>query len=165
MRSARRLTAFASGLLLYSGAMWLGWMLLDGWLQQIVRPYFTSYANRLMSCAGGVAALIFVIAVVWCFLTVRVPPGGRRPTTPWLLAGIGTAAMACLLAGVFRLALVRSETTLTVVDMLLLPTTPPLWGPLNGLAVLAGALVAGMLARRLAPPSRRSRVGLQAARA
>ena len=165
MRSTRRLIAFTSGLLLYCAAMWLGLTVLDGWLQQLVRPYFTSYANRLMSCAGGVALVVFVISVAWCFMTVRVPQGSRQPTTSWCLAGIGTAAMGWLMAGVLHLAVVRSDTTLTVVDMLLLPTTPPLWGPLNGVAVLLGALVAGMLARRLAPPQRRSRSALRAAAA
>ena len=161
MRSARRLTAFVSGLLLYCTAIAVSWTLLDGWLQHAVRPYFRSYADTLMATAGCVALLIFALSLGWSFLTVRVPPGSRRPATAWCLAGIGTAGMGWLMAGVFSLATVRRDTALTVIDMLLLPSTPPLWGPLNTAAVLAGTLLAGMLARRYAPPSRRGRPALQ----
>lgn len=150
--SARRLVAFVSGLLLYCASVALSWTLLDGWLQHAMRPYFGSYEAMLITVSSGVALLIFVLSLGWCFLTVRVPPGSRRPTTPWCLAGIGTASMCWLLVGVLRLATVHGERTLTLVDLLFLPSTPPLWGPFNTLAVLAGVLLAGMLARRYAPP-------------
>ena len=156
MRSSRRLMAFVSGLLLYCSANGLSWALLDGWLQHGMRPYFNSYASTLMAVAGGVALLILVLSAAWGFLTVRVPPGGRRPTTAWCLAGVGTAGMGWLMVGVFQLALTRQEKVLTMLDLLLTPSTPPLWGPLNTLAVLAGVLLAGVAARHLAPPPRRT---------
>ncbi len=164
MRSARRLMAFFSGALLYCSAVGLSWMLLEGWLQLAIRPYFRSYADTQMAAAGGVALLIFVISVGWCFVSLRVPVGSRRPTTAWLVGGIGAASLAWILFGAFALALAPKGKVVTVVSLLFVPTSPPLWGPLNGLAVLAGALLAGMLARRMAPP-RHARSSLQTAAA
>ncbi len=158
MRSVRRLIAFVSGLLLYSTAIGLAYLLIDAWLLRALRPVFGTYNNTLLALSGAVALLIFAISVGWSFLTVRVPAGSRRPTTAWCLAGIGAASLGWVLAGAFGLALRPSERAMSMIDLLLMPSTPPLWGPLNGLAVLAGALLAGVMARRLAPPPRVSKL-------
>lgn len=165
MRSARRLIAFFSGLLLYCSAIGLSWLMLEGWLQQALRPHFSSYADTMMVAAGSVALLIFLLSVGWCYLSVRVPAGGRRPTTGWCLAGISAGCLGWVIVGAFVLALTRKDKHLTLVELLLVPTTPPLWGPFNALAVVAGLLLAGVLARRTAPPPRRSRRAMQTAQA
>jgi hypothetical protein len=152
------LTAFVSGLLLYCAAIGLSYVLIDLWLLPMLRPLFRSYLWAALAVAGVAALLVFAMAVGWSFLTVRVPAGSRRPTTAWCLAGIGAGCLSWVVAGVFSLALNPMDKAMSVVDLLLIPSTPPLWGPLNSLAVVAGAMLAGSLARRIAPvPSRSAR--------
>ena len=158
MRGVRRLIAFISGLLLYCTAIGLAYLLIDVWLLRALRPMFGTYNNTLYAVSAAVALLIFGLSVGWSFLTVRVPAGSRRPTTAWCLAGIGAASLGWVLVGAFGLALRPSGGPLSLIDLLLMPGTPPLWGPLNGLAVLCGALLAGAMARRLAPPPRVSKL-------
>ncbi len=149
MKDTRSLTSLCSGLLLYGVCWTLAWMLASIHLPGDLFPYAIWNRGSLgsvLSEAGAIALLLFLIALAWSYFTVRSPKLGKRPTTAWCLAGLTLAWFAWLLIGVFKLS--ESETTseqsLSVI--LFSAAQPPLWGLLNTLALLMGAVVAGVLA-------------------
>ncbi|MCV2353785.1 hypothetical protein LNV09_06355 [Paucibacter sp. B2R-40] len=149
MRDTRRLAALCSGLLLYGVCWTLAWLLADIRLPAHVFPHALVGRGSLgavLGEAGAIALLLFVIALVWGYLTVRSPKLGQRPTTAWCLTGLGLAWFAWLLMGVFKLSDTQSVAERSIGILLLSATQPPLWGLLNTLALLLGAIIAGILA-------------------
>ncbi|MBV8503016.1 MAG: hypothetical protein JO006_15030 [Paucibacter sp.] len=155
MRSSRRLVAFVSGLLIYGGAVMLAVVLFDLGLVDTLALQLGGRTNGMMAATGIVSAINFCLAMGWAYSVIRVPPGSRRPLTPWCLSGVGVAWLIGALGGVFYLALYRADKALHVADVLLSPNTPPFWGPANILTVILAVLLAGVWALRKAPPRRR----------
>jgi hypothetical protein len=136
-------------LLLYGVCWTLAWLLADIRLSADVFPHVLvsrGSFGAVLSEAGAIALLLFVIALVWAYLTVRSPKLGQRPTTSWCLTGLSLAWFAWLLMGVFKLSDVQSVGEHSIGVLLLSATQPPLWGLLNILALLMGAIIAGILA-------------------
>ena len=149
MKDTRRLTALCSGLLMYGVCWALAWLLADIHLPGDVFPHAILSRGSLLSVlseAGGIALLLFAIALVWSYFTVRSIKRGKRPTTGWCIAGLGLAWFAGLLIGVFSLSGAEHIGEQSIGILLLSATQPPLWGLLNTLALLMGATVAGILA-------------------
>lgn len=150
MRHPARLGAFVSGMALYSSAMllvgaWAGLGLPHGLMEALGGPE----SLELLLVEALIFALpLFLLAFGWSYVTVRPTRRGRRPTTAWCLAGLALAWLGWLLYGAAHAAVDGLPARSSVAEMLLSPTTPPLWGLLNGLAVLLGVLIAGALVRR-----------------
>ena len=150
MRSPARIGAFVSGLALYSTAMLL-----------VAACAGLGLPVMMVDALGGPDSLellfgeallfalpLFLLALVWSYLTVRPTRRGRRPTTAWCLAGLALAWLGWLLYGAAHAAVDGMPVRQSLAELLLSPATPPLWGLLNGLAVLAGVLIAGALVQR-----------------
>lgn len=150
MKHSRRIGAFASGLALYSTAVMLGGTLAGLRLPSVLSSWWghTESLPQLLGEAAVYALPIFVLALSWSYVTLRPYRRGRWPATAWCLGGLGLAWLAWLMYGVVRAADTPPLAAVPLSTLLLSPQVPPLWGLLNGLAVLAGVLVAAALARR-----------------
>ena len=149
MKDTRSFAALCSGLLLYGVCWTLAWLLASIQLPGEMFPHTIWSRGSLgsvLSEAGAIALLLFAIALIWTYLTVRSPKLGKRPTTAWCLSGLGLAWFAWLLMGVFKLSAIETPTEQSIDVLLLSATQPPLWGLLNAVALLLGATVAGILA-------------------
>ena len=109
--------------------------------------------------ALAIAALIFIIAAVWAYLTLRPARRCHRPYVAWMMAGIGVAWAGWLIFGAFSFALKPRSYSAPLQTMLLSSGAAPLFGALNIFGVLGGTWVAGALARRrqMSLPVTRSR--------
>jgi hypothetical protein len=109
--------------------------------------------------ALAIAAVLFVIATVWGYLTLRPTRRRHRPYVAWMMAGIGVAWAGWLIFGAFSFALKPRAYSAPLQTMLLSSNAAPLFGALNIFGVLGGAWVAGALAKRkqLSLPVTRSR--------
>jgi hypothetical protein len=157
MRHPARIGAFFSGLALYSTAMLLvsagtGVRLPALMVDTLGGP---DSLELLLGEALLFALPLFLLALAWSYVTVRPRRRGRPPTTAWCLAGMALAWLGWLLYGAAHAAVDELAVQHSVAELLLSPATPPLWGLLNGLAVLLGVLIAGMLVRRQLPPLQR----------
>ncbi|MDC6167132.1 hypothetical protein [Paucibacter sp. XJ19-41] len=150
MKHSRRIAAFASGLALYSTAVMLGGSLAGLRLPLGLTALWghSESLPQLLAEATVYALPIFALALSWSYVTLRPYRRGRWPATAWCLGGLGLAWLAWLLYGVVCAAETTSLVAMPLSTLLLSPQVPPLWGLLNGLAVLVGVLVAGVLARR-----------------
>lgn len=151
MKDTRSLTALCSGLLLYGVCWALAWLLASiqwpgDWFPHGL--WSRGSLGAALSEAGAIALLVFAIALIWSYLTMRSPKLGQRPTTAWCLAGLGLAWFAWLLMGVFKLSETESAGEQSISVWLLSAVQPPLWGLLNTLALLTGAILAAVLAGR-----------------
>lgn len=151
-KDPRSLTSLCSGLLLYAVCWALAWLLADIRLPTEVFPHHIMSRGSLgvvLAEAGAIALLLFVIALVWSYFTIRSPKLGRRPTTAWCLTGLGLAWFVWLLIGVLILSdLEAADAQSSLSALLFSATQPPLWGLLNTVALLLGASLAGVLAAR-----------------
>ncbi|WP_310387143.1 hypothetical protein [Roseateles sp.] len=134
------------------GVCWaLAWLLADINLPADIFPH-TLFSRgsfgTLLAEAGAIALLLFGIALVWGYFTVRSPKLGRRPTTAWCLAGLGLAWFVWLLIGVFQWSDIEAVDEQSFRVMLFSATQPPLWGLLNTIALLLGLGLAGVLAAK-----------------
>ena len=161
MRSARRSTAFISGALLYCfGAIAAMKYASVG----LPRQVYVTLGGRnslpvMLGEALAIAALLFLLATGWVYLSLRPTRRRHRPYRAWMLAGIGVAWAGWLIFGAFSFALKPRAYSAPLQNMLLSSDAAPLFGALNVFGVLGGAWVAGSLAKRkqLSLPSTRSR--------
>eukprot|EP01136_Pigoraptor_vietnamica_P003151 Opistho-1_new@32010 len=160
MRIGRRLGALVSGGILYSVVIGLSAELAEQ------RPLSAAYAvlggrnsfNAVLGEASLIAVVVFVLALLWCYLTVRSLRLGRGSAAAWCVAGLGLAWFGWMMWGATDFALHPKTNNLPISTLLLSSLTPPLWGVLNIFAALAGALIAGAWVRRAFPrPVRRRR--------
>jgi MFS family permease len=150
-RDSRGLTSLCSGLLMYGVCWAVAWLLADINLPADMFPHHLlsrGSVGTVLGEAGAIALLLFVIALVWSYFTVRSPKLGRRPTTAWCLAGLGLAWFAWLLIGVFQSSDIEAVGEQSLSVMLFSATQPPLWGLLNSIALLLGLGLAGVLATK-----------------
>jgi len=153
MRNVRRAGAFFSGILLYSVAVGL-----SGFLASLRWPtavYATIGPRASLPVVIGeaslIALLLFFIGLVWASATIR--PGGplrrgHRPTTGWCLGGMGLAWLSWTIYGAIYFSLHPRTYSQPLINLLLSSLTPPLWGVLNTVGVIGGAVLAGVMASR-----------------
>ncbi|MFG6412553.1 hypothetical protein ACG02S_01425 [Roseateles sp. DC23W] len=160
MKAARRSIAFVSGALLYC----FGTGAAIQYAQiGLPRQVYTSLGGRnsLPVMAGeaiAIALVLFLVALVWAYLTLRPSRRRHKPYIGWLMTGIGLAWAGWLIFGAFSFALKPRAYSAPMQTLLLSSGAAPLFGALNVFGVLGGAWVAGNLARRkqLNLPSSRS---------
>lgn len=161
MKAARRSIAFASGALLFSFGIGAAMQYAKIGLP---RHIYTQLGGRnslevMLGEAIAIALVLFVLAVVWGYVTLRPARRRHRPYVGWFMAGIGLAWAGWLVFGAFSFALMPRAYSAPMQTMLLSSGAAPLFGALNIFGVLGGAWVAGFLAKRrqLALPTTRSR--------
>jgi hypothetical protein len=161
MKAARRSVAFFSGALLYSFCAGAAMQYASVGLP---RQIYLKLGGRnslpvMLGEALAIAAVLFVIATVWGYLTLRPTRRRHRPYVAWMMAGIGVAWAGWLIFGAFSFALKPRAYSAPLQTMLLSSNAAPLFGALNIFGVLGGAWVAGALAKRkqLSLPVTRSR--------
>ena len=160
MKAARRSIAFFSGVLLYCFGAGAAMKYANTGLP---RQVYASLGGRsslpvMIGEAVAIALLLFVIAAVWAYLTLRPQRRRHRPYIAWLMSGIGLAWAGWLIFGAFSFALKPRAYSAPLQNILLSSSAAPLFGALNIFGVLGGAWVAGSLAKRrqMSLPSTRS---------
>lgn len=163
MKAARRSIAFVSGALLYSfGTIAAMEYARLGLPRQVYAPFGGRNALPVMLAeAVAVAALLFLVSVLWAYLSLRPAQRRHRPYRAWMMSGIGVAWACWLIFGAFSFALKPRAYSAPLQNLLLSSNAAPLFGALNVFGVLGGAWVAGGLARRrqLSLPSTRTHHG------
>lgn len=161
MKSARRSVAFFSGVLLYSAGTGAAMKYASVGLP---RQVYAALGGRtalpvMLAEAAALVALLFVVSVVWGYLTLRPARRRHRPYLAWMMSGVGLAWAGWLIFGAFSFALKPRSYSAPLQTMLLSSNAAPLFGALNIFGVIAGVWLAGVLARRkqLSLPSTRSR--------
>lgn len=91
---------------------------------------------------------VFLISLVWAWLTVRPWGGARNPHTAWCVGGTIIAAVGSLLVGVVMFSLNPPGYEVPVSYMLLRASQAPLWGVQNSLAAIAGLALAVLAVER-----------------
>ncbi|NCT84192.1 MAG: hypothetical protein GXC94_13675 [Comamonadaceae bacterium] len=160
MKAARRSIAFVSGVLLYCfGAA----AALKYASTGLPRQVYVQLGGRnslpvMLGEAVAIAVLLFIVASIWAYLTLRPQRRRHRPYVAWMLSGVGTAWAGWLIFGAFSFALKPRAYSAPLQNMLLSSNAAPLFGALNIFAVVAGVWLAGHLAKRrqLGLPSSRS---------
>lgn len=160
MKAARRSVAFFSGLLLFSFAAGAAMQYATIGLPRSVYLALGG-RNRLPVMLGeavAIALVLFAVAAVWAYLTLRPSRRRHRPYVGWMMAGIGVAWAGWLMFGAFSFALKPRAYSAPLQNMLLSSNAAPLFGALNIFGVLGGTWVAGRLAKRrqLSLPATRS---------
>jgi hypothetical protein len=160
MKAARKSVAFASGALLYcfgAGAA----MVYAG--KGLPRQWYTAMGGRsslpvMLGEALVIALVLFAVAVVWGYFTLRPTRRRHRPYLAWLMSGIGVAWAGWLIFGAFSFALKPKSYSAPLQNVLLSSNAAPLFGSFNIVGVLGGAWLAGHLAkkRQMNLPSTRS---------
>jgi hypothetical protein len=161
MKAARRSIAFISGALLFS--MCAGAAMKYASIG-LPRHVYVSLGGRnslpvLLGEALAIVAVLFVVALVWAYLTLRPERRRHRPYVAWMLAGVGMAWAGWLIYGAFTFALKPRSYSAPLQTMLLSSGAAPLFGSLNVFGVVGGVWLAGVLATRkqLSLPTTRSR--------
>ena len=158
MKNMRRIGALFSGMILYSAALGVA-DVLSG--VRLSREFYAAVGGRagmpvVIGQAVLIGLLLFLLSLGWCYLTMKPPRRGRRPTTAWCLSGLALGWLGWLVYGVFYLSAAMKATNLPVITLLLSSTMAPMWGVLNIVGVFAGAVLAGRIVRkyrhRLAEP-------------
>jgi hypothetical protein len=169
MKAARRSVAFISGALLYCFGVGAAMQYAGIGLP---RSVYVSLGGRnslpvMLGEALAVAALLFVIAGLWAYVTLRPARRRHRPYVAWMMAGVGMAWAGWLVFGAFNFATKPRAYSAPLQTMLLSSGAAPLYGALNIFGILGGVWAAGTLARRrqLALPTTRSRRRPEAAAA
>lgn len=161
MKAARRSIAFASGALLFcTGAGAAMQYAAIGLPRYIYAQFGGRNSPQVMGAeAVAIALVLFAVAVVWGYLTLRPARRRHRPYVAWMMAGVGLAWAGWLIFGAFSFAVKPRAYSAPLQTMLLSSNAAPLFGALNIFGVLGGVWVAGALARRkqLSLPSTRSR--------
>ena len=161
MKAARRSIAFASGALLFcigAGAA------MQYAAIGLPRHLYVQFGGRnspqvMLGEAVAIALVLFVLSVVWGYMTLRPARRRHRPYVAWMMAGVGLAWAGWLIFGAFSFAVKPRAYSAPLQTMLLSSNAAPLFGALNIFGVIGGVWVAGALARRkqLSLPSTRSR--------
>lgn len=161
MKAARRSIAFFSGVLLYcfgAGAA------MKYAATGLPRQVYTQLGGRntlpvMLGEAIVIALLLFVVAALWGYFTLRPSRRRHRPYVAWMLSGVGVAWAGWLIFGAFSFALKPRAYSAPLQTMLLSSNAAPLFGAMNIFGVIGGVWVAGMLAKKkqLSLPSTRSR--------
>ena len=161
MKAARRSIAFFSGVLLFSFGLGAAMQYATIGLP---RHIYAALGGRnslqvMLGEAVAIALVLFALAVVWGYFTLRPARRRHRPYIGWFMAGIGLAWAGWLIFGAFSFALKPRAYSAPLQTMLLSSSAAPLFGVLNVFGVLGGAWVAGRMARKrqLALPTTRSR--------
>ncbi|MBW8744044.1 MAG: hypothetical protein JF628_06825 [Sphingomonas sp.] len=161
MKAARRSVAFFSGVLLYCFGAGAAMKYANTGLP---RQVYTSLGGRsslpvMLGEAVAIAALLFVAAAIWGYLTLRPQRRRHRPYVAWMMAGIGVAWAGWLIFGAFSFALKPRSYSAPLQSMLLSSNAAPLFGAMNIFGVIGGVWVAGALAKRrqVGLPTSRSR--------
>jgi hypothetical protein len=161
MKAARRSIAFVSGALMFCFGTAAAMQYAKTGLP---RHVYTMLGGRnslqvMLGEALAIALVLFVVAAIWAYVTLRPSRRRHRPYLAWFMAGIGLAWAGWLIFGAFTFALKPRSYSAPLQTMLLSSGAAPLFGALNIFAVLGGAFVAGRVAkkRQLALPSTRSR--------
>lgn len=161
MKAARRSIAFVSGVLLYCfGAAAAVKYASTGLPRQVyVQLGGRNSLQVMLGEAVAIAALLFIVAAIWGYLTLRPQRRRHRPYVAWMMSGVGAAWAGWLIFGAFSFALKPRAYSAPLQSMLLSSGSAPLFGALNILGVVAGVWLAGRLAKRrqLRLPSTRSR--------
>jgi len=160
MKAARRSIAFVSGALLYcAGAA----AALKYATTGLPRQVYVQLGGRnslpvMLGEAVAIAVLLFFVALVWGYLTLRPQRRRHRPYLAWMMSGVGTAWAGWLIYGAFSFALQPRAYSAPLQHMLLSSSAAPLFGALNVFAIVGGVWLAGYWAKRrqLGLPSRRS---------
>ncbi|WP_271007951.1 hypothetical protein [Paucibacter sp. B51] len=152
IRTARRIWSFVSGALLYLSALGLAHSLASQRWPLSLQSLLGGSGSWTLQLAQAVliAVLLYGMAWIWAYYTVRPQRGhSRHPTTAWCLGGMGLAWLLALLAGVLEVSSRAGGYQPSLTGLLLSSTVPPLWGSLNGVAVLLAILSAGRWSARL----------------
>jgi hypothetical protein len=160
MKAARRSIAFFSGLLLYSFGAGAAMKYASIGLP---RSVYVSLGGRnslpvMLGEAIAIATLLFIIATIWAYLTLRPQRRRHRPYVAWMMSGVGVAWAGWLIFGAFSFALKPRAYSAPLQSMLLSSSAAPLFGALNIFGVVGGVWLAGRLAvrRQVGLPSTRS---------
>lgn len=161
MKAARRSIAFFSGLLLYCFGAGAAMKYASTGLPRQVYAQLGG-RNSLQVMLGealAIALILFLIALVWGYLTLRPQRRRHRPYLAWMMSGIGVAWAGWLIFGAFSFALKPRAYSAPLQSLLLSSNAAPLFGALNIFGVVGGVWLAGRLAKRrqLGLPSTRSR--------
>jgi len=160
MKAARRSIAFFSGVLLYCFGAGAAVKYASTGLP---RQVYNSLGGRsslpvMLGEAVAIAVLLFVIATVWGYFTLRPSRRRHRPYVAWMMSGVGVAWAGWLIFGAFSFALKPRAYSAPLQTMLLSSNAAPLFGALNIFGVVAGVWLAGRFAKRrqMGLPSTRS---------
>lgn len=161
MKAARRSIAFFSGLLLYCFGAGAAMKYASTGLP---RQVYVQLGGRnslpvMLGEAVAIAVLLFVIAAIWGYLTLRPQRRRHRPYIAWMMSGVGAAWAGWLIFGAFSFALKPRAYSAPLQSLLLSSNAAPLFGALNIFGVVAGVWLAGRWAkkRQMTLPSTRSR--------
>lgn len=161
MKAARRSIAFVSGILLYCFGAGAAMKYASTGLP---RQIYVQLGGRnslpvMLGEALAIVALLFIVATIWGYLTLRPTRRRHRPYIAWMMSGVGLAWAGWLIFGAFSFALKPRAYSAPLQSMLLSSNAAPLFGALNIFGVLGGIWVAGAIAKRkqASLPSTRSR--------
>lgn len=161
MKAARRSIAFVSGVLLYcfgaaAAVKYAG--------TGLPRQIYVQLGGRnslpvMLGEAIAIAVVLFIVALIWAYLTLRPQRRRHKPYVAWMMSGVGAAWAGWLIFGAFTFALKPRAYSAPLQNMLLSSSAAPLFGALNIFGVVAGVWLAGRLAKRrqLRLPTTRSR--------
>lgn len=150
MKAARRSIAFFSGLLLYCFGAGAAMKYANTGLPRSVYAQLGG-RNSLQVMLGealAIALLLFLVAAIWAYLTLRPQRRRHRPYVAWMMSGVGVAWAGWLIFGAFSFALKPRAYSAPLQAMLLSSNAAPLFGALNIFGVVGGVWVAGRLAKR-----------------
>lgn len=150
MKSARRSVAFFSGVLLYSFCIGAAMKYASVGLP---RSFYVTLGGRntlpvMLGEAIAIVALIFLVSVIWGYVTLRPARRRHRPYVAWMMSGIGLAWAGWLLFGAFSFAVKPRAYAAPMQTMLLSSSAAPLFGAFNIFGVVSGVWLAGAMARR-----------------
>lgn len=160
MKAARRSIAFFSGVLLYCFGAGAAMKYASTGLP---RQIYTQLGGRsslpvMLGEAVAIVALLFIVATIWGYLTLRPARRRHRPYVAWMMSGVGVAWAGWLIFGAFSFALKPRAYSAPLQTMLLSSNAAPLFGALNIFGVVGGVWLAGRWAkkRQMGLPSTRS---------
>lgn len=161
MKAARRSVAFFSGVFLYCfGAGAAMKYASTGLPRQVyVQLGGRSSLPVMLGEAIAIVLLLFIVAAIWGYFTLRPQRRRHRPYIAWMMSGVGTAWAGWLVFGAFSFALKPRAYSAPLQNILLSSNAAPLFGALNIFGVIAGVWLAGHWAkkRQLSLPSTRTR--------
>ena len=167
MKAARRSIAFFSGLLLYCFGAGAAMKYASTGLP---RQVYVQLGGRnslpvMLGEAVAIMVILFIVATIWGYLTLRPQRRRHRPYLAWMMSGVGAAWAGWLIFGAFSFALKPRAYSAPLQSLLLSSNAAPLFGALNIFGVVAGVWLAGRWAkkRQLQLPSTRSRRRSQSA--
>lgn len=143
-RSGRRFFSSLAGVGLYLTAQALGQYLGALGISHSWVSFLGARGSLNVQIAEAVilAIPVFLVSLVWAWLTVRPWGGARHPHTAWCVGGCVIAAVGSLLVGVISFSLNPPGYEVPVSYMLLRYSQAPLWGVQNSLAAFAGLALA-----------------------